>query len=119
MNAKRLLKLAKHLESGKRGHAKFDYTVLRSRCGTSGCALGECPFAFPGEWTFVGGIPTVFPDPFHGVIASAEEFFDIDGDQVEFLFYSNCSSNPLPITATAKRVAKHIRKFVKQGGIYE
>lgn len=48
----RLLKLADHLETGKRGHKTFDFSVLfrQARCGTAGCAIGECPWVFPDEW---------------------------------------------------------------------
>lgn len=72
IHAKRLLKLARHLERGKIGHLKFYFgqwhrsfsaveseglagiteAQKREHCGYSGCAIGECPVVFPRYWKF-------------------------------------------------------------------
>lgn len=51
----RLLQLAKHLASHKRGLQQFNFRVVcqLTRCGSSGCAIGEMPAVWPGQWTYV------------------------------------------------------------------
>lgn len=55
----RLKLLAHHLISGHLGHKKFDYASYndgmegsQNRCGTIGCAIGECPIIFSADWAF-------------------------------------------------------------------
>lgn len=65
----RLLKLAAHLEKGKLGHKVFAFAYInanarglelkRNGCGTMGCAIGECPIAFPNDWRFHKGRPVL------------------------------------------------------------
>lgn len=50
----RLRQLADHLLNGKLGHQIFNFAFYNDRfinkCGTSGCAIGECPIVFPDDW---------------------------------------------------------------------
>lgn len=123
MNKQRLLKLAKHLESGKLGHKKFDYYVYnagkydKNGCGTIGCALGECPIIFK-DWIFESStsLPILKKKLFCEPLESAEEFFGLNWQEARFLFMPN--HNNLPDNATRKQVVAHIRKFVRHGGIY-
>ncbi len=137
----RLLKLAKHLESGKLGHKKFDFSMVSGgakkpyTCGTSGCALGECPIVFPRDWkfglldvtgwmdeTFVSLKDTKYDSgDFVNDIAikDAKKFFGLTHKQALHLFYPS-SQNPslyggdyIDETATRKQVASNIREFVK------
>ncbi len=119
----RLLKLATHLESGKLGHEVFDFSeynnTQKPECGTSGCALGECPIAFPDDWEFDScGIP-VTPES-QGPMSSSMDFFNLTKEQHEHLFIPNkqCVSeyggNYLDETATAAQVAANIRAFVEK-----
>lgn len=128
MNKTRLLKLATHLESGKLGHAKFDFNQFNiggagpDKCGTRGCAIGECPIAFPRQWKFgLDGMPVLRDSVVGWTHSSGEKFFRISTAQFEFLFLPYGGSaypNELDVGATASAVAKHIRKFVARGGIY-
>ena len=136
MNKQRLLKLAKHLESGKLGHKVFDFNIINSNkssngyellrspntCGTHGCAIGELPIVFPKIFNF----------SISGVIGrkkrkcSIEDFFDIDESQYFHLFgpYLQVSewipegltSGHFGKSATRENVAKNIRWFVKNNG---
>lgn len=55
----RLVQLADHLKYGKTSHKVFDFTRWHSLCGTLGCAIGECPTVFPGEWEFANNSPVL------------------------------------------------------------
>ncbi len=127
MNTELLLELADHLEFGKLGHKKFDFSTYNDttsrKCGTAGCALGECPILFPYDWTWgMSGNPfLVFGSkvsPHH----DAQRFFDINCAECDFLFHPDMTIQykicPLPANATRLQVALHIRKFVREGGIY-
>lgn len=127
----RLLKLAKHLETGKLGHKEFNFSTLNfgkgaeKGCGTAGCALGECPIVFPRQWSFVGqGVGEVSKPCLKkfksegSSFLSAVEFFDIDEDEADHLFqpgtqYPNVwGGKELNHHATRKQVAANIRAFV-------
>jgi hypothetical protein len=149
MNKERLLKLADHLENGVLGHITFDFNTINSSidhtlirdedhpCGTNGCALGECPFAFPCEWIFVATDRCIIPltkeykfDPHEinitpKVFRAAEAFFDISMSDSVVLFmpYESFDEddrnhlvflglNELDSNATKEQVADNIRKFV-------
>lgn len=134
MKKNRLLELAKHLREGKLGHKEFKYDVYNlgepSRsvpgCGTSGCAIGECPIVWPELWEFNGfyGLPVTHMNHFEcpSPRISSKDFFDLSDDEYDFVFIPDgmceLSRNPLDSTATRKTVAKHIEKFVEHGGIY-
>lgn len=128
MNKKRLLKLADHLEKGKLGHKRFDFSqynnVLKPECGTAGCAIGECPIVFPSNWKFdERGAPVLKrfrrANPVFQTINSGEIFFDLDDNEFAHLF---TPEQQLPDTyggkiltskATRKQVAANIRAFVE------
>lgn len=101
---KRLLKLAAHLRKGKLGHKKFDFDKFNADirgeeisvniCGFSGCAIGECPIAFPNHWKFSRiGVPVIKGcNPGsrfairNAVLSSANRFFGLDDDAFRALF---------------------------------
>lgn len=123
----RLLKLANHLEKGKLGHKKFDFSIYNSNdidqngCGSSGCAIGECPVAFPKHWEFSkNGTPVLRECLFGSPCHSGETFFGINEEEYEHLFtpagqmtrmYGGKYLNP---SATKIQVAKNIRAFVEK-----
>ncbi len=120
----RLLKLATHLESGKLGHEVFDFEQWNDaqgpRCGTCGCAIGECPIAFPDEWGFDAfGVPELIGEKW-GARNGSRIFFELTEDQMEHLFlpesqmphlFGGVDLNGL---ATAAQVAANIRAFVEK-----
>jgi len=126
MHKQRLLDLADHLEFGKLGHDKFDFSIwsrranLENSCGTAGCALGECPFLFPNDWKFHNGIantrrPSYKNNP--GALSSAVEFFDITFTEASHLFLPMeqqtwLYGKKLLFDASRKEVADNIRDFV-------
>ncbi len=122
MNKERLLKLAEHLESGKLGHKEFyfgNYNVGEfdgRGCGTSGCAIGECPIVFK-EWKFDdNGTPVVGKS--QTAESSGTKFFNISISEYEHLFYPFSQNvemyggNTLGYSATKEQVASNIRAFV-------
>ncbi len=147
MNTERLLKLAEHLESGKLAHEKFDFRFMnrspvevpesvdclgikfmapeiRTECGTNGCAIGE----FPAIWSdrFIWDSDGIL-DRTNGAESfdAAAGFLNISDEECEFLFVPRGHTldfdheSMLTSIATKEQVAKHIREFVKHGGIYE
>ncbi len=123
MNKERLLKLANHLLNGKLGHKTFNFAIYNSngdgsipinKCGTVGCAIGECPIVFPRSWTFDRhGLPVlkIYEDNF--VMAPYEsgcKFFGIEYEDYIKLFTPNLSTNR---HATKEQVANNIIKFVE------
>lgn len=135
MNKERLLKLADHLEHGKLGHKVFDFTKLNyndisdeNRCGTNGCAIGECPIVFPEFWQFskeYAYSPLLKSDHHFGdSFSCATEFFEISFYDADYLFIpseDDDETNPedsdgfLNAKSTKEEVAARIREFV--GGI--
>lgn len=113
MHKERLLKLAEHLESGKLGHKEFDMSTWNSangpECGTSGCAVGECPIIWPEDWKFgPHGHPTVRA---YSVYASAQIWFGLTITECYDLFMPDSyPQNHI----TPKVVAARIRSFVAQ-----
>jgi hypothetical protein len=121
LHRKRLEKLATHLEKGKLGHDKFDFSryTAEGDCGTSGCALGECPTLFRKHWRFYHiGDPIVADNDFP--IESAQSFFGLDHGQAKHLFYPLCQNTRiyggrmLGNKATRRQVASNIRAFIKK-----
>ena len=126
----RLLKLAQHLQKGKLAHKKFNYAVFSAAnvpipegaCGTSGCALGECPAIFNGwKWTHnyeAGGtyydeVAPVYKNN-SWVRESADEFFGLTEHQRDFLFFGLDKDGEQRLTRTRKFVAARIKKFVQE-----
>lgn len=132
IHKKRLLKLAKHLRSGKLGHKKFNFAKINANltgleiysngCGAIGCAIGECPIAFPDDWEFRDGRPIVngFKKSTDDCFESAERFFGLTEDQSSHLFAPQCQQPrryggvDLDSFATAKQVAANIEAFVRR-----
>ncbi len=129
MHKERLLKLADHLEYGKIGHAKFDFSVLnsdetrlpmRGKCGTLGCAIGECPIAFPEDWGFFETGIRIFNNPAADEWRSVTEFFQITQYAAQHLFMpfdqdvEKYGGEHLGDNATKEKVAANIRVFVKK-----
>ena len=131
MNKKRLLLLARYLETVPK--KKFDMTTWK--CGTKGCAIyhaskipelkkaglsmkNDCP-RMKGKighssqvWLLLGNNRT---DTVFGMDA-VSMLFDITLNQSEFIFGCEFfASYPTPKT-TPKEVAKTIRQFVKSNG---
>lgn len=131
IHANRLRKLADHLKKGKLGHKNFDFGSYNAdvpdgaKCGTAGCALGECPFVFPRDWEFCGpffGDLKLKSKPRDLAFNCAVEFFGVEFGEVFHLFYPN---NQLPEKfggirlkhdATSKEVAANIYAFLKAKG---
>lgn len=134
IHKRRLLKLAKHLRSGKLGHARFDFRRVNADafgnelwtngCGAVGCAIGECPIVFPEHWRFVSGQPNLnrAVDGSFNLIASfeaAKEFFNLTREEVSHLFApkqqkaSKFRGIRLGKLAKKEQVAANIEAFVK------
>jgi hypothetical protein len=132
IHAERLLKLADHLENGKMGHKEFDFAKYNrgplddNGCGTAGCAMGECPFVFPDDFTFAlpHGDVTLKTHLFSSsTLLSGMIFFDIRNDEYSYLFnprgkHDVLGNNNLTQLSTKEEVAQNIRDFVayKQKG---
>ncbi len=132
---RRLLKLAKHLENGKLGHEKFDfreYNMSRNnipvpnKCGYMGCAIGECPIAFPNEWKFGNYGPILISknDLELNTFNNSLIFFNIINKEFIHLFipsHENLNNQYIDLyggkvlfgDATKEEVASNIREFVK------
>lgn len=132
MNAERLLTLADHLESDKRGHKIFDFRIItdslkqENGCGTAGCALGEMPLAFPDlvewrgqKWGVLPGL--IGNESITDSFQIAEHLFSITSEESGLLFAPSEESAGGPQSfggeflgsdATPKQVAANIRAFV-------
>jgi hypothetical protein len=125
-NIERLRKLADHLMHGNLGHQAFDFGHFNSgmidsryednprlrRCGTIGCALGECPFIFE-EWYFDGCDEPVI-EPYYTSLASASHFFNISGKEARHLFIPRMQhEHPiLEKHSSRQEVAENIYRFI-------
>ena len=125
----RLTKLGNHLLKKKLGHVEFyfghyhvNFDAPKGFCGTSGCALGECPTAFPKQWKFNETDDPVIKEntpPFE----SATIFFGITRSEANHLFaphyqiprmlHPNLKRQELGDKATAKEVSENILHFVE------
>ncbi len=141
MRSDRLLVLAAHLKSDRRGHKKFDFSCFsqgprdpeRHWCGSAGCALGELPVVWPYAWEF--GRSALFFDGVTYAVklktqnlvhantssahAGAVEWFELSDAEVHALFHSayvlpgETPIEALPESATAEQVADRFIAFVK------
>jgi hypothetical protein len=131
MNEKRLLRLAKRLESlkanrGRRFDLKYWY---RANCETTACAIGEAGLLkeFNKEgFTLTADLPPYYDfgvDEEHTVLIPTFEgktnneavaaFFGINFGDANYLFLDNRYGDK----ATAKDVAKRIREFVARRSV--
>lgn len=120
-NIERLQKLADHLLHGKLGHKVFSFDTFNSGrkpiCGTAGCAIGECPIVWPGEWKFAkDGDPVT---TFNNSLSSSKDFFGIIHDEFMHLFVPDSQNidkyggKHLDDRATKEQVANNILEFIK------
>jgi len=118
----RLLNLAEHLEFGNLGHDKFNLSVFSTKskyvlCETAGCALGECPTAFPDDWKWSESYHPTYKgkSPFDSAIL----FFNISVGATLHLFATDTQypllygGKVLEKNATKEDVANNIREFVE------
>jgi hypothetical protein len=139
MKTKLLLQLADYLEAGNLLHEQFDFSMIdygpfqeKTGCGTAGCAIGELPGCFSQDWVFYLNGPRASPilkgteESFtikgHLYVTQTEifnqvsEYFGISTRMAEHLFlpYGQYEHfKQLEDEATAKQVARNIRKTVK------
>lgn len=130
LHKERLEKLAAHLEKGKLGHEKFTFALINSGprdkrgLGRSGCALGELPFAFPGQYVFTSEgvlrrVGVKYPDYFSRCLAYADKFFDLNCEAYYWLFIPESLPRPwaknktLGKNATRRHVAANIRQYIR------
>jgi len=119
----RLKKLAKHLRFGKLIHSRFSFACYNDetepKCGTRGCAIGECP-ALWKVWTFndrgypVLNLKRVNDSPED----SGKLWFGLDGKEYGHLFLPHSQRHEyggqhLTGTASKEIVAKGIEAFIK------
>jgi hypothetical protein len=115
LGARRLLKLAKILDTAdalhkKRGERGYDQTVYQHECGTPACAWGHYVSSDKRIPKRLG-----FQLDKHGIYAGdyPQDEFSIDYAEKDELFgQSGCNR-----AATAKQAAKYIRSFVKRKGV--
>jgi len=122
---KRLLKVAKHLETGKLGHEKFRFCTVNSGpkdargCGTLGCAIGEFPIIFPRVFKFSEDWVRPKKENHPPLYSVVQSWFGITDQEDDHLFYPNkqepyhFGGKILTDRATRKAVAKNIRAFIK------
>lgn len=117
----RLAKLAEHLEKGKLGHDEFDFGVFNfpfmPKCGTAGCAVGECPIVFADDWTFNEyGEPALRVVPSDDPLIDSATFFGVGSDASKNLFmpgpFTRYTRAGLDESATRYQVAANIRAFL-------
>lgn len=122
---RRLRKLANHLRT-KRGHDKFDFDIIvkQTKCGTAGCAVGELPFCFPREFTFLtdglGNLSQVIRrgEPADELWRDVANFFGLSQHQRVNLFIGDWPTKlhiaglrPLSRKASATAVANNLDRF--------
>jgi len=116
----RLLKLAKHLRSGKLAHKRFNFTHYNNgsfdgnSCGTSGCAIGEAPVVWPKLFEWKRHLVFAKEDSTGYVCDDFCRFFGLrlSGYEKLFIPYSlEYNKSKLSTCATAVDVAEHIEKF--------
>ena len=124
----RLETLAQHLETGVLGHEEFDFSDYNTGplnevgCGTAGCAIGECPIIWPGEWAFCYNLPLMkgLEPRISNVVLSTTTWFGITEEMDNHLFYAGCQyievfgGKMLVGAATRYDVASNIRAFIEK-----
>ena len=125
MRIDRLNILWYHLKYGDLGHEKFDfgqYSNGINKCGTAGCALGECPTIWD-EWEW--GIASVFlkggelQDGGKYGTHGAQKWFELDYDEAQHLFMpisqitGRYGGKVLRAGATRYQVSDNIKAFIE------
>lgn len=139
LQVKRLLQLADHLEFGKLGHDKFDFNIWNhgpqncsdagspKGCGTTGCAIGECPIVWPQFWGFIKSNDAYYPRlkeslhdwVYNSISYCGMSFFGITDTEFSGLFQPgdfDMATWNLGIDTKRKdkrSVARGIRRFIK------
>ena len=130
----RLTLLAQHLKNGPLGHKVFNFNTWNSgpslkgpvrRCGTSGCAIGECPVLFRTDWEFDPKhlLPQLRNATFRGddPLENAAVYFGLTPDEAKVLFNPPMVGSDtvqvgpffqLPSKTRRQGVAKQIRRFI-------
>lgn len=117
MNKARLLQLAAHLRQEKLP-IEWDFDTVMTKCGTAGCALGNCVFLWPDKWNPILQRPWLVDT----VFAEAQYWFGISEEQSDALFNSEgyerkCLEFPNQAdTLTPLEVAENIEWFVDNHG---
>lgn len=122
MNKERLLRIVDHLRNGELGHDRFDFAAISegtrkaNGCGTNGCALGEFPIIFPGDFVFIN--TTLKPNYYAISYPEARRYLDLSDDEMDILFYSDNGNIQNKIfslkpDATRLEVADNIEKFIQ------
>jgi hypothetical protein len=139
VNKRRLLKLAVFLDTLPPKRFNFGHWVGMAwkgnqdlSCGTTACAIGWCPtipaFRRLGlRIVRIDGEPAVVfkgqrrDSAIQATFRAAGRLFQLTENEVDYLFTPTIWTNDpgLPEHATAKQVARHIRKFVDRGGMPE
>ena len=126
MNKERLLKLAALLDKHRDNGVRFDLADWRVEgkekdwCGTKACAVGlacthpEFVSDGLGLQSSNGFAPTYQNGDYSGWDA-VQEFFDLDWDSSWWLFAASEYKGKTYGNAAARKVAKRIRQFVKNG----
>jgi len=119
----RLEMLAEHLEKGQLGHERFDFRFYNndySKCGTSGCAMGECPVLWPDQWEWYHDSVVLSEQKGIGPEMSGMRWFSITLNEYAHLFIP-LSQDPamfggelLERDATRYEVAANIRAFIEK-----
>lgn len=127
----RLKQLADHLLHGKLAHKRFDFRFInaieedtdekykKNKCGTMGCAIGECPAIWPENWSWkLQGV--MLDGVLEWELASAEKWFGIDTQMAEHLFLEDhqhpelYGGKHLGGNARKSSVAKNILAFIEK-----
>jgi hypothetical protein len=131
VHAARLKKLAMHMLIGDLGHKAFSfehfnlfpdaYRGRKNKCGTMGCAIGECPIIFKDHWRFskYGSPELISNSKYSLVIPQTQKFFGLSFDEAGYLFYpyegdEELPEGRLPASATREEVGINILKFMKK-----
>ncbi len=138
----RLKTLARHLDTGKLGHKRFDFNHFNRLyywdkeaekfsprpgkafapvgCGFAGCAIGECPVVWPEAWTFAGPNPVLRTNTGDYPTTSAERWFGLSKAAIGHLFMpfeqkpARFGGKKLDGRATRKEVARNIVAFLRK-----
>lgn len=104
----------------------------KERCGTVACAIGWSPAVFPRlvKWAKLYNgdhalcvVERTSTDTLGDSFSTAERLFALTFDESRYLFAPyrqrevDGNAKNLTDSATAKEVARHIRRFVRRGGL--
>lgn len=116
MNKIALIKLSNHLADKK--------TPGFDMCDYAACAIGECVYLFPANWTiFAHGFCKHYIEPRlrdtrhnQDPFADAQDFFNLSIEQARYLFMPNEYQETEDENITPLMVAERIRNFINSNG---